>query len=149
MIIFETYKDYFRFAGAKSFFTSGGDQFVYPKNLAERLGDKLLNPVFKPTDFMMRNIKNPLFIVILTVVAVALVTLAFYPTAVVAAAGAVIPAVFYIQPWMLKLGLYAVVQSTIFCLGMRTIGRMKNPVLVQAWNSRELVPIPMGAIVRR
>lgn len=142
---FNSVGDYFRFGNAKSFFHSGEQKFFeYPKNLLERIGDRLVKPVASTTDFLLVNIRNPLMILALTVAAIALVTIAFYPTVFMNALGAVIPFVFSIEPWMVKLAVFAAVEINILGVGLRTLGRLTNKVLMQAWTNKEIIPISLG-----
>ena len=56
-----------------------------------------------------------------------------------------IPLIGRIQPWMVKLVLFCVVELNILALGLRTLGRLSNAALVQAWNRRDVEPIAIGA----
>jgi Ca2+/Na+ antiporter len=150
---FNSIKEYFSFVGAREFWDRETKQvFAPPKSRLETVGEWVAAPILKTTDFAFRNIKNPLFILALTVAALAAATILFYPTQVVAAIALVMPPLLLITPAMLKFGLYLGIQTTLIGLFLRTWGRLApDGELMQAWNTRlpdgarRLEPIPLGA----
>lgn len=144
-ITFDSCRDYFSFVFAKGFYDPKEKTVVdYPKNLLEKVGGVILAPAFTSTDQLLQNIKNPLVITALTLAAIAIVTIAFYPATFVGMIGIVIPFIWSIQPWMIQLAVYGAVQLNILALCLRTFGRLSNPSLTQAWTNRNVIPIAIG-----
>ena len=145
-ISFDSYRDYFSFIFAKDFYDLKQKQMmdcsVHP---LEKVGGAILSPLFKPLDQILQNIKNPLVITALTTTALAIATLIFYPVHFMDILTKAIPLIGRIQPWMVKLALFCVVELNILALGLRTLGRLSNATLVQAWNRRDVEPIAIGA----
>jgi hypothetical protein len=146
---FESYRDYFNFVWAKGFYNiKRQEQIQYPSNFLEKAGRGFLAPAFVPLDQLLQNIKNPLVITALTVTAIAIVTIAFYPATSASMIGTLFPFIFKIQPWMLKFAVFAAVELNILGIGIRTLGRLCNAELMQAWTRREVIPISIGAQVK-
>lgn len=146
---FDSCKDYFKFVWARDFYHLEQQKVIhYSPSRLEKAGRALLAPAFTPIDQLLRNIKNPLVITALTIMAIAIVTIAFYPATVITAVGTVLPFIFNIQPWMLKLTLFLAVELNILAIGMRTLGRLNNASLMQAWTRREIIPIMIGTQIR-
>lgn len=141
MKYFDTFKDYYRFATAREFVHKETcTSFPYRHNRMEKIGEVLVSPYFKPGDFILKNIRNPLFITAAVVMGLALTTLVFYPE--------VIPAIGLIA-LALKSWVYLLTQSAIAGLGLRTLGRLNNAELMSSWVNRKLQPVPMGAVIVR
>jgi len=147
-VSFNSPLDYFKFAGAKGFCDSEQQHLLnHSKNSLEKLGDILIKPSTLFVDYTLKNIRNPLMITALTVAAIAVVTLIFYPATVVAAVGTALPFIFKIQPWMIKFALFTAVEANILGLGLRTLGRLTNSTLMTAWNAREIQAVAVGTQV--
>lgn len=146
---FETNRDYFQFVFAREF-RYKGDLSLYPEEprLLQRLGGALSAPILGISNFLLQNLNNPLLIIAVTIVAIAAVSICFYPAATVAFIGFIAPPLLKITPAMIKFALFTVVELTILGLGIRAIGRMNQPKLVELWNQRQLVAIQIGAIGR-
>lgn len=145
---FETFKQYQDFALGRGFATKE-KEFAYPKERLEKLGGYLVAPIFRPLDKTLQNVRNPLVILVLTVSAIAALTIAFYPAQFFSTLGKALPILLKITPAHVKFGLYAIFQATILGLGIRTFGRLNNEELVAAWNRGELRPIPLGAVLAK
>lgn len=135
MTHFDGIRDYIIFAAARKFVTKEGKSFK-SENFREKLGGRLVSPLLKPAHFCMKNIRNPLMIVALTLGALFVSTLLFYP-ATLSAIIVAIPAI--------KLIAYATVQMTIIGLCVRTLGRLGNKELMEAWDARQLIPVGLGS----
>ena len=133
---FSGFRDYIRFAAARKFVTEEGASFK-SANLPEKFGGYLVSPLLKPAHFCLKNIRNPLMIVALTVGALFASTLLFYP-ATLALIISGIPAI--------KLAGYFTVQTTITGLCLRTLGRLHNKELMEAWDARSLTPVGIGSM---
>ncbi len=83
-------------------------------------------------------------ILALTVSAIAVVTIAFYPAQFMATSYAVLPFLEGVKPWMVKFGLYLMVQATMTGIGLRAFGRVCNLNLREAWQKSELQAIHIG-----
>jgi hypothetical protein len=98
-----------------------------------------------PLDYLFREITNPITLVALTALAALAVTIAFYPATVLGAVTTVVPIVASIQPWMLKMALYILIQTTVLGLGLRAYGRLQNPQLCQEWRNGTINALFIGA----
>ncbi len=144
---FRSLLKYGRFAMAREFAgQNNATDFNYQKNRLERLGDAMLRPIFHPTDLFFRNIRNPFVILSMTVTAIALVSIGFYPAQFFAGVYAVAPFMKLLRPEMAKFGLYLATQMIILGLGLRTLGRQNNPQLMNALRAGEIQSIQIGSV---
>ena len=148
---FDSFSEYWRFAWAREFWdVENRHRIQYAKARLERLGDFLTYPVMRIADHSMRNIRNPLMILSVTLTAILAVTILFYPKELIQFVSRAIPLAQQMQPWMVKAALFTTVQVTILGLGLRTFGRL-NPSgeLWLLWNHspRQVVPIAVGTEV--
>ena len=140
MKFFNSFNEYFQFALAREFVQRETyEPIPLRQNKVEKWGGFLIKPLVQPGDFALRNIRNPLFITAIVIISLALTTLIFYP--------ALIPA--FILSDAVKLGLYVMTQSTIIGLCLRTLGRLNNQELIDAWTNKELVPVRIGSEIIR
>lgn len=138
---FASFKSYCRFAMAREFVhKETGSPFIYAKKRLEKIGDLLASPLIKPGDFVLKNIRNPLFVTAAVIIGLALTTLLFYP--------AIIPSL-VLFTFTVKAGIFLLCQSTILGIGLRTLGRLGHPELMSAWDRQKLAPVPIGAILIR
>lgn len=141
MKFFDRFSDYLRFAGAREF--TYRDQkdtsFKYTKNRCEKIGHALAKPVIGPLDFIGRNSRNPLLIAALTITAVFVATLIFYPSviAIVFTATVVV---------CLKAAAFTLTQAAIVGLCLRTLGRLNNQELMRKWAAHRLSPQSIGSL---
>jgi len=136
---FASCKDYFRFVTAREFADAQTNApFAYSKSRLEKVGEVLASPLARPGDYVLKNIRNPLFITAAVIVGLMLTTLIFYP--------AVIPGLLAITS-VLKAGAFALTQTALTGLCLRTLGRLNNSGLMAAWDSRQLQPVRLGAII--
>lgn len=143
---FSSWSDFGHFTLAREFALVDSSQpAVLAQNPLERLGQLLSFPVTTPFNFILREIKNPLVIVSLTVSLVALATLVFYPAELFLAATSVVPFLAHAEAWMFKLALFVGVEVTIAGIGVRALGRVCNRALLDAWRMHAIVPIHIGA----
>lgn len=138
-----------RFAGAARFWRTqqGEGNFAYEKNTIEKVGDFLTRPILGSVDRTLRHIREPLVVTAFTVAAIAGATVLFYPDNCAEFITKVFPAVTKIEPWMVKFGMFAISETFIFGFGSRTLGRLTNPTLMNAWRQREIIPVPIGSIM--
>lgn len=145
---FESFAAYKNFVFAKFFWDNEQHApFFYEKNRLEKLGD-YLTPALRGLDFAGKNIRNPLFITALVVMAIAATTIAFYPVQFFALVDKV--SFVRVSPQLAKFALYFAVQTTIMGLALRTLGRLcPNGPLMQAWRAQKLTPISIGTVIQR
>jgi hypothetical protein len=143
---FSSWSDYGHFTLAREFaYVDSGQRVSVAKTTLEKVGHVLSFPVTTPFNFILKEIKNPLVILSLTVSLVALATLVFYPAELFLAATAVFPFLAYAEAWMFKLALFVGLEATIAGVGLRALGRVCNAQLVAAWQSHQIVPVHVGA----
>ena len=100
----------------------------------------------------MRNIRNPLMTLSVTLTAILAVTILFYPEELMQFVSRAIPLAQQMQPYMVKVALFTTVQVTILGLGLRTFGRLSHSgELWRAWDQtpRQIIPIAIGTQVIR
>lgn len=135
---FNSFRDYLRFTVAKQFvYKESGQPFEYRRSRLEKTGGVIASLIFRPGDYLLKNIRNPLFITAAVVVGIALTTLVFYP--------ALFPV--FLSAGTLKLGAFLLTESTLVGLCLRTLGRLNNQELMLAWIKKELDPIAPGSII--
>ncbi len=146
---FTSWPDYFRFTLAREFVPAEHNHAPsIPLNWMERTGHALSRPFLNPINSLLKNIKNPLVITALTIVAIAAITIIFYPAQFAAALYTVAPFLTHIQPWMMKGALFVGVEIIIGTLGLRALGRVCNPLLRTAWHTHQIIAIPIGTTFR-
>lgn len=134
---FENFTSYVRFVGAKEFIAKEDSPFVHHFNWAERVGSVLIAPFSKPSDYAIRNIRNPLFILSMTLTALFFTTLLYYPKVV---STVVVGAPF------LRFVAFILTESAILGICLRTLGRLQNRKLMNEWDAKNLIPLPIGAL---
>lgn len=138
---FDSFKNYLRFVVASNFVHKEDYRpFTYSKNRWEKIGEAIASPILKPGDYILKNIRNPLFITAVVIVGIALTTLVFYP--------ALIPQCLALTT-VSKAGGYLMIQSTIIGLCIRMLGRLHNQQLMSAWDKQDLQPINIGTTIIR
>lgn len=128
-----------RLAAAREFRNDAG-LFAYSKGPAERLGDLLVWPIFRTGDGLLKRIAEPYMVTLLALAAIGICTFVFYPDKVLEW----IPVNQLIQPWMIRISLYALSQMTLLGFGLRTFGRLNNSELMDPWNNRTIEPVSLG-----
>lgn len=143
---FDSWKQYFQFSLGREFVNrQTGEPFPVHSSL-EKVGHALASVVMKPLDLVMREFRNPAVIVALTVAMLAATSLVFYPVHTMAIAYKLFPFLKAIQAHHVKAALFAVSQTVILGLGLRTVGRLSNPELMAAFQSREIIPLSIGTV---
>lgn len=147
---FESVRDYARFCTAREYWHEdvGDGGFEYEKRWLERAGDLMIAPVHRTADFSLRNLTNPLMITTLTVAMAALATLVYYPDQTIETVLKVLPEHRLLTLSGMKFSAYLGVQWLILGLGARTMGRLINGSLMQAWTERRIVPISVGTVIQ-
>jgi hypothetical protein len=145
---FSSWSNYFKFSFAREFIHQDTcAKFEYKRNLCEKIGGYLANPLFGPVDFLIREKRNPLLITSLAMFALALVSIAFYPTQFMAIVCMIVPFVSNIEPWMVKFACYVLSASIIAGSGIKTFGRLSNKILTDAWKLQTIRSLPIGAVL--
>jgi len=153
---FGSWRNYFRYILARKFipfeknqedtFTNANKvlEYQYQTNILEKIGQFISRPIIEPLSFVVKHIQNPLFIIALTITAIALVTIGFYPNYFILVAAKVFPLILKLQPWMIKLGLYCVLLITILGIGIRGLGRVCNEELLKKWHEKKIWVMDLG-----
>jgi hypothetical protein len=148
---FHSFSEYWQFAWAREFRDiEDHEKLEYAKTRLERLGDFMVYPIHKISDHALRNIRNPLMILTVTVTAIVAVTILFYPEESVKFVSRVVPIAQQVKPWMIKATLYSVLQFTILGICLRTLGRLDpSGELWNMWDQapRTMIPIAVGTEV--
>lgn len=145
---FNSIQDYFRFVGAKEFWsTEVYSQKFDEKNLVEIIGDIFVYAVHRPTDGILKNIKSPAFIVSAAFVASAAATYVFYPEWSSQKIVELIPWSTKITPELLRKIGFIFTETTILGYTLRSVGRLCNTHLRELWSRGELTPVYIGGEV--
>lgn len=147
---FNSWRGYFRFSFAREFAHHDGHEYRilnYPRNILERVGNFMTRPFLMPTDYLLREIKNPLVITALTVAALAVASFIFYPAQFLSVVYTIIPIAKSLQLWMVKAAAYTAINILIAGVGIRTIGRLCNSKLMKVQREGNLAPITLGSQV--
>ena len=147
---FDSFGDFFSFTLAREYVElPQRGPFVYPQNWAEKVGLVLAMPVLKPANFFVREIRNPLIILALTVAAVSFVTFLFYPAEFAAVAYDILPSLAHLPGWMMKAALFTLIEMAVAGVGLRALGRVCNQALLGPWQERRIEPIHIGMRIVR
>lgn len=146
---FDSWKHYFNFVFAREFrYVSNDEKFNPSKHtILQKIGGLLCKPIVNLADYTFLNIRNPLVILSWTIAAVAAASIIFYPVEFIDFMSKALPFAQKIEPWMLKLSLFTILESTILGVGLRTIGRINNSELWTAWRAKEIYAVVLGVEV--
>lgn len=143
---FDSWKDYFQFSLGREFVNRETGILFTVHSPIERVGHALANVVMKPLDLVMREFRNPMVIVALTIAMLVATTIVFYPAHAMAIACKVFPFLKVIEVGHVKFVLYAVSQTVIAGLGIRTVGRLSNHELMGSLRAREIIALSIGTV---
>ncbi|MBP9842104.1 MAG: hypothetical protein KBC64_06750 [Simkaniaceae bacterium] len=138
------FKKYLSFIGAKEFQYVDATKGEFLVSKTEEISNWVLLPLERPLDFVCKNFNQPFFIATLNVVAVAAVTIAFYPDRSFQTIQSVCAPFFHLEPWMMKLGAYLGSETMISALMVRTFSRLNRAELIDAWENKQIIPIHLG-----
>lgn len=142
---FSSWGDYLKFVFAKGFYNPETEEEIAPSTM-EKISQKIYGIFQKPIDMMLTNIKEPWFIAGINIVGVTAVTVAIYPDQSFEVLKTACSPFFQLEPGNLKSVVYGLIQTTIFGLWARTMARLNDSQLVNAWEKREILPIHLGSI---
>lgn len=143
---FPSWSNYFSFSLAKDFVEKESlSPLSIEKNFLENIGHFVSRPVLNPINFLLREIKNPLVILFITILLIGASTLVFYPVHCMTMVITFLPFLGQIQPWMVKFFLFISLQTTILAIGVKALGRMFNKKLLDAWRSQKIIAVHIGA----
>lgn len=143
---FDSWRHYFNFVFAREFRNVDDNQiFAYSQTRMQKVGAILSKPIVSLTNYTLLNIRSPIVILSLTIVAIAGVSIMFYPAELVDFLSKIIPISHKVEPWMAKMILFLTVQTTILGVGLRAIGRLNNDELWAAWKTRQIYAVVLGA----
>lgn len=150
---FHSFNEYWRFVWAREFCDAATHERVdYAKTRLEKLGDFMVYPIMRGTDHALRNIRNPLMILSVTLTALVAVTILFYPEEFMGTIARTIPFALNLKPWMIQAALFTTIQTTILGVAVRALGRLDpSGPLWARWNlePREIRPIAVGTQIVR
>jgi hypothetical protein len=135
-----------QFAFAREFVDREGKRAPLEPSRIEKMGHSLANILLKPLDVVLTQIRNPAVIAALTVASLLMTAIIFYPGETMLILTRVLPFLKHLQAGHVKFSFYVLSQVMIFGLGLRTMGRLSNTDLMDAFRKKEIFPIPLGAI---
>jgi len=146
MTLWSDFKARCAFQTAYTFYdTTNSQEYQYEKHPLENIGGWLRAPVGIPTNKFLQEIKNPLVILSMVALAGSAITIAFYPREFFHTVKVIVPFVEQVKPWMVKATLWIIGEATILGIGLRALGRERNPALVAAWKANQIIPLHLGA----
>jgi hypothetical protein len=143
---FDSWKQYFRFSLAREFVDCQTAVPFTAHTRLEKAGDFMAKIVVKPLDLAIREFRNPAVIAALTITLLAATTIAFYPAQSLLIAYKVLPFLKAIKAHHITAALFAITQTTIVGLGIRTVARLSNAELMQKYHAKEIFPITIGTV---
>jgi hypothetical protein len=146
---FDSFTDLASFILAKDFYLTqdeGSLALLPPPNRLESLANLPLFVVQEPIDQVVTNIKKPIAAVIILVVGGALWTLYCYPNQSLEMVQKICLPVHKVEVWVIKTCLYAFGLLQINCLWLRTIFRLNNSTLREAWSKRQIAAVHIGSV---
>lgn len=146
---FSSWHSYFSFALAREFVNREDSAHApIPQGRLERAGRILAAFAMRPLDSLLREIRNPLVLLALTIFALAVASIAYYPVQTFQIATALLPFLKSITAEHVRAGTYFLAQTVILGLGLQALGRLLNPQLLTAYQQGEILAIPIGAVKR-
>ncbi len=146
---FDSFRDFAVFALAREF---SGDEPAKPdpqqSNWLICSGETLTKATLLPLDFALRQLKNPSMAVVFTIAALVAASVFFYPLQTAAAVQLICPWARHIARWQIRLLGYSAIQLGILGLGIRTLGRLNDPKLMEAYRLKTVAPISIGSVKR-
>lgn len=145
---FPSWKSFFSFTLARGFLDTERGSLIEPREVGrlESIG-RTFSWAVQPVDLLLKNIRNPLVIISLTMTSLFVATIAFYPLQAWTAAVTVFP---FLEkaatPHVLQAGCYFLTQATIAGLGIKAFGRLSNQDLLDRYLTGQVIAIPIGAI---
>lgn len=146
---FNSCRDYLNFTFAKEFLYANDPEQKFPVSKVEALAHKALRPLQYPIDKVLKNIKEPGYIAAICVTLLGVNTMLWYPDKTLEALQAVCSPVFDLETWMLKFGAFLTSETVITALMVRTMARLHDTALVQAWKDHQVFHVHMGTKVIR
>ena len=135
-------KKHFQFVVAKNFQNKDGSSFLYSLSLCERLGKILLVPFTFPLEFLLSFFSWQIVLMIITMTALVMASIFYYPDQIAKVISWIVPLISREQA---KFLCYLWIQCYLIGMLLRTLGRLSNPVLKNAWISGNLQAILPGA----
>lgn len=143
---FQSWKEYFSFVLAREYVSNRtGEVFVFEKGALEKIGRSLSSIGTKPVDYFLKEIRNPLMLLSTTVSALFLTSIVFYPSETWSIATRIFPFIENVKSHHVHACFYGISQSIILGIGMQAYGRLGNHALMQAFQKKEIIPIPIGS----
>jgi hypothetical protein len=122
-----------RFALARNFQAKPGSPFIsYEANRIEKISALLLHPLYFLLNFVGKYIKQPIAILLFTVIACLLAIVVFYDFKSLMILGRLFPY------QTCRFLLFAYIEIIWFSMGCRALGRFSNKPLIALWKSHQL-----------
>jgi hypothetical protein len=126
------------FAFAKKLLTKEDNELAYEMSLGEKLGSKILTPLYRVIEFISKNVRIPIAICLFTMLAGLILGFAFYSIPAFVIFGKLFPV------WLVRFFLFLYVELNLFAMGCISFGRFNNKILVDLWKSGRLVAVLPG-----
>jgi hypothetical protein len=126
------------FAFARQLLPAQEIDLKYVIHYAERLGSQILRPLYRVIEFTSKNIRMPLAICLITLLAALMVGFAFYNIPAFTILGKLFPI-----GWV-RFAFFIYAELNLFGLGCVAFGRFNNKHLVNLWKSGRLIAVMPG-----
>lgn len=143
---FDSWRSFWSMATAREFFDLETKQTVKRRSCLEVTGSHLSAVLLKPLDAVMKEFRNPVVIVALTVSLIFIASIVFYPAQTFGMACRILPFLKAVRPHHVKAALYFISQIAIGGIGLRMFGRLSNHELMQGVRSGRVMPVPIGSV---
>src|ERR1700733_1602530 len=112
-----SWKEGFRFAFAGELLSEEGLTSTYRMSIGEKFGTQLIRPLYKMVDLVSKNIREPLAICFITIIAALIAALVFYNIPAFVILGKLFPSN------LVRFLLFLYFELNLFGMGCRAFGR--------------------------
>ncbi|MFZ4773656.1 MAG: hypothetical protein ACOYK9_06690 [Chlamydiia bacterium] len=126
------------FALAEKLISKDGGALPCELVFSERLGYKVLRPLYRVLRFVSKNIRIPLAICLFTMLAALITGIVFYEVPALLILGKLFPA------QSIRFLLFMYVELNLLALGGVAFGRFHNKALIRLWKKGLLLPVMPG-----
>lgn len=141
---FPSISNYLHFLCAKKF-SYAEENTPFPPNFFERIASAALAPLQNSLGKLIENINKPIIAAPIGIIGVGLITVFFYPDISFGILQKTCAPIVELESWMLKFAFFILCQSMLISAGVRTIARLNDSALLQAWHEKKIVPVHIGS----
>lgn len=133
-----SWKEAVVFAVAGRLLSVTGAENAYEMSFGEKLGSRILKPLYRLIELVSKKIKLPLAISLFTILAAFILLFVFYNIPAFIFFGKVFPT------WLIRPALFFYVELNLLAMGCKAFGRFNNRILVEQWKRGQLIALMPG-----